>query len=529
MSNHAGKNNSVKFIDSVDAYDDDSDSLGSVLSDYNNIFYDAPTIEEPKNSEIDFGNFRTSKLCIDDSIDTSLNEPSDEEDSFILDDENMTFSLDEDKLIEKEFNDYLDDEHEILSEANEEKKRKIDQLNSIELNFDNYDLIRKMAIEKYGFVSKNFRRKAWPILILHKIKSLGSPDLIMNSFISIYENMTESQIKNNKYYNQVTLDVVRTLKRFPPEISDKLRLKLQDQLIDLICKILIKHDNLHYYQGYHDICITFLLVAGVQNCLPLIENLTLTHLTCYMESTMESTMKLLFNIMPLIDKLDPQVAEHIQRAELGVIFGLSWLITWYSHVMENLKIILRLYDFFIATDPLMPIYLGAIIVADKADVILEIDCDMASLHTVISKFPSKLNSSEQIENYIKSALKLFETYPPSSLPELNEQWLIKCQLILQQEEERRFQREQEEEMYLRQRKKNKTNDTDNKNNKVAKRKNLNMIRFRDGKSKANKFLFGLTFTVGVAAVAMYALNSNGIKDTPDLFSRFYQILSLKEF
>lgn len=32
-----------------------------------------------------------------------------------------------------------------------------------------------------------------------------------------------------------------------------------------------------------------------------------------METTMESTLKLLFNVMPLIDKLDDKVAEHIQK------------------------------------------------------------------------------------------------------------------------------------------------------------------------------------------------------------------------
>ena len=63
------------------------------------------------------------------------------------------------------------------------------------------------------------------------------------------------------------------------EINDDLRAKLQDELIDLICKILIRNDKLHYYQGYHDICLTFLLVNGVEESLPLIENLTLTHLT----------------------------------------------------------------------------------------------------------------------------------------------------------------------------------------------------------------------------------------------------------
>lgn len=76
---------------------------------------------------------------------------------------------------------------------------------------------------------------------------------------------------------------------------------------------------------------------------------------------MEKTLRLLQNIMPLIDILNSEVAEHIYRAELNVIFALSWLITWYSHVLDDLTIILRMYDLFIATDPLMPIYLAAIV------------------------------------------------------------------------------------------------------------------------------------------------------------------------
>jgi hypothetical protein len=48
---------------------------------------------------------------------------------------------------------------------------------------------------------------------------------------------------------------------------------------------------------------------------------------------------------------------------LDVVFALSWVITWYSHVIDDLKIILRLYDFFIVTGPLMAIYLGAVVSA----------------------------------------------------------------------------------------------------------------------------------------------------------------------
>lgn len=47
------------------------------------------------------------------------------------------------------------------------------------------------------------------------------------------------------------------------------------------------------------------------------------------------------------------------RSEVGTMFCLSWLITWYGHVLSDFKHIVRLYDFFMACHPLMPIYLAA--------------------------------------------------------------------------------------------------------------------------------------------------------------------------
>jgi hypothetical protein len=50
----------------------------------------------------------------------------------------------------------------------------------------------------------------------------------------------------------------------------------------------------------------------------------------------------------------------IQRGCMGhVIFALPWFITWYSHVLDNLDIILRLYDLFLVSHFLMPIYVAA--------------------------------------------------------------------------------------------------------------------------------------------------------------------------
>ena len=44
---------------------------------------------------------------------------------------------------------------------------------------------------------------------------------------------------------------------------------------------------------------------------------------------------------------------------MGQVFALSWLITWYGHVLKDFTTIVRLYDYFLATHPLMPVYFGA--------------------------------------------------------------------------------------------------------------------------------------------------------------------------
>lgn len=152
-------------------------------------FTDAPSIEEPKTqaSSMENFNFRTSNFCID-SIDTSLNEPSDN-DSFIQDEDDENFDFDDEKTIDKEFEEYLNDENENFVD-NEEKRLKLKKLESLKLNFDNYDEIRKLAIEKYGFVNKKIRQKAWPILILHKNRSMSSPNAIIDSSLKTYDQMS---------------------------------------------------------------------------------------------------------------------------------------------------------------------------------------------------------------------------------------------------------------------------------------------------------------------------------------------------
>lgn len=53
---------------------------------------------------------------------------------------------------------------------------------------------------------------------------------------------------------------------------------MQEELIDIILHVLKRNPQLHYYQGYHDIVVTFLLVVGDRLATALVEKLSTHHL-----------------------------------------------------------------------------------------------------------------------------------------------------------------------------------------------------------------------------------------------------------
>ena len=91
-------------------------------------------------------------------------------------------------------------------------------------------------MECFLFLSKDdLRRKVWPLLVgINPEKVETAPTL--------------DELKSHPEYNQVVLDVNRSLKRFPPGIPYDQRVALQDQLTVLILRVIIKYPHLRYYQ-----------------------------------------------------------------------------------------------------------------------------------------------------------------------------------------------------------------------------------------------------------------------------------------
>ena len=81
----------------------------------------------------------------------------------------------------------------------------------------------------------DLRRSVWPLLLgVDREQCDPVPTL--------------EELSNHPEYNQVVLDVNRSLKRFPPGIPIQQRLALQDQLTVIILRVITKYPHLSYYQ-----------------------------------------------------------------------------------------------------------------------------------------------------------------------------------------------------------------------------------------------------------------------------------------
>ncbi|XP_061687610.1 TBC1 domain family member 20 isoform X3 [Syngnathoides biaculeatus] len=285
------------------------------------------------------------------------------------------------------------------NQSDERRQRKMaDIAQALQASPADVAALRRMAISEGGLLTDEIRCQVWPRL-------LNVPPNVLEQEPETVER------DNNKDYNQVLLDVQRSLRRFPPGMPDEQREGLQEELIDIILRVLKRNPQLHYYQGYHDIVVTFLLVVGERLATALVEKLSTHHLRDFMDPTMDNTKHILNYLMPIIERVSPEVHDFMQQAEVGTVFALSWLITWFGHVLSDFRHVVRLYDFFLACHPLMPIYFAAVIVLHREEEVLECECDMAMVHHLLSQIPQDL----PYETLISRAGDLFVQFPPSEL------------------------------------------------------------------------------------------------------------------
>jgi hypothetical protein len=177
-----------------------------------------------------------------------------------------------------------------------------------------------------------------------------------------------------------------------------------------------EEDQLRYYQGFHDVACIFLsslggggsgpippnssslqtLAASMRLDLPsqVLGQVAKSHFRDAMRSNfIQLQVALRLILFPLLARFDPEVHAHLYYCDMEPFFALPWVITWFSHDIRDTALAKRLFDAFIVSHPLFPLYLSAAMILHPINrmEILNTDCDFASVHQTLAGLPK--NSS----------------------------------------------------------------------------------------------------------------------------------------
>jgi hypothetical protein len=197
----------------------------------------------------------------------------------------------------------------------------------------------------------------------------------------------------------------------------KLIRKKQQRLALLINTTLVQSyatTTLRYYQGYHDVACIFLSVLGGVSGMPVkrqpqvpiarsadvglasavLLQISQHHLRDCLQTNFTSLQTTLrCTIFPLIAVLDPEVHNHLYECGMEPFFALSWILTWFAHEVRDTEAVKRLFDAFLVSHALLPLYMSVAMVVHPTNrqEILDTECDFSLLHQTLRGLPK--NSS----------------------------------------------------------------------------------------------------------------------------------------
>jgi hypothetical protein len=177
-------------------------------------------------------------------------------------------------------------------------------------------------------------------------------------------------------------------------------------------------EKLHYYQGYHDVACIFLStlggtssgrIPGIPGTPPLsvpaaasgldlpaavLLQVSQSHFRDCMRPNfmcLQTAMRLA--LMPLIAVNDPDVHAHLFDCDMQPFFCLSWILTWFAHDIRDTAAVKRLFDVFLVSHPLMPMYMSVAMVIHPLNrrEVLQTENDFADVHQTLQGLPKNSN------------------------------------------------------------------------------------------------------------------------------------------
>ncbi|KAL0222390.1 hypothetical protein RCL1_002244 [Eukaryota sp. TZLM3-RCL] len=208
-----------------------------------------------------------------------------------------------------------------------------------------------------------------------------------------------------KFSRQVGLDVERSLWNFAT-ISNPRALISRQNLGNIILATLSNDLPLHYYQGFHEVAETVLLTTNNPAlCYTIMCKISSYHLRHFLLPEFDVTIQYLSFVSNFLWSLDPQLAKFLESSNHEPpLFTVSWVLTWFSHVIESLKVRQNMIDFFLVSHPLAPAVVSALVIKRKRKILLSMDPDFTQVHALFTK----LDDTVPWTNLIDQASEILE-------------------------------------------------------------------------------------------------------------------------
>eukprot|EP00049_Salpingoeca_infusionum_P000299 m.38857 g.38857 ORF g.38857 m.38857 type:complete len:394 (-) comp10257_c1_seq1:281-1462(-) len=254
--------------------------------------------------------------------------------------------------------------------------------------------LKAMAKKPGGFAGAKARQQAWSRL-------LGT---------SPTQATTLSQKIKCTSAHQVDLDVERSLWL----VDDALRPKYRQRLRVLINNLLAEFPQFHYFQGLHDVVSVIMLTCNNDMlAYNILKRLAACHLRDMLEPNLDQIRANMIGIESLVRKFDIPLAVFLIKAQARPMFAVSWVLTWFSHTVQDDEQVKQIFDACIASHPWYIYYLSAALIMEHSEPVRKLECDMASVHGYFTKI-DKID----VQAIVKRADKMFQAVPPNKLPSL---------------------------------------------------------------------------------------------------------------
>jgi hypothetical protein len=281
------------------------------------------------------------------------------------------------------------------------------------------------ALAHLGFVNESLRRRAWPLLLEvpqgrdEDGSSAGGGSAADEEKEEGKGGEAQSSVRGGSrrareaLQEQVEKDVNRSLHHFDVTqgLSEAQRAVSRQSLQRIITGVIGSNRELHYIQGFHDVCSVFLLVCGEDLGYKLVERLTRLHLRDSLRANLDTVVQVLSLLYPLLEQADREVHDFLQRASVMSFFALSWVLTWFSHDLERFSDVQRIFDFLLASHPLMSLYVAASVIIHRRRGLLALAPEHTEIHSFLRNVPADID----VDSIIATARRLFSDYPPSTL------------------------------------------------------------------------------------------------------------------